>query len=85
MSAEMAPSRTDMTNFPLRVSGDMAWVPEELERETLFIIELDGSHVEELENAMDTFKSLHDYRHSLYRITDICANRSWPGRGLHLP
>jgi hypothetical protein len=58
----------------------MAWVPEELERETLFTIELDESHVEELEHAMDIFKGLHKYPHSLHGITDVCAYRSWTGR-----
>lgn len=73
MSAEITLNPSDMTGFPFRVAGDMAWIPEELEREDNYTIELDESHIEELEHAMDIFKGLYNYPDSLHLITDICA------------
>lgn len=85
LSAEIPPSQTDMADFPFGVAGNMAWVPDELERENIFTVELDESHVEELEHAMDIFKGSHNCPDSLHPITDICACRSWSRWGLHLP
>jgi hypothetical protein len=48
----------DISDFPVRLSGDMAWAPDEFGHDSSYTLELEDHHIEELEHGMELFKGL---------------------------
>jgi hypothetical protein len=48
----------DIIDFPVELSGDMAWSPDEFGHDSSYTLELEDHHIEELEHGMKLFKGL---------------------------